>query len=168
FEGRVGGGGADLEGVNVTVAPLQGPKDATLPAPRLYREHYLQVTQPTPRSKAPPGWWPDALIPFAIPASERLPGPARFTGAPFAVQAGRNQPVYAEVRIPERTPPGEYRGQVIVTAHGQKPRRLSLRLTVWDITLPRTPACQSNFGSFGRAARQAGLPEGSPEARALI
>jgi len=168
FQVIVTAGAAALEGVNVTVATLKGPEGATLPAPRLYREHYLQVTQPTPRSKAPPGWWPDALIPFAIPASERLPGAPRFTGAPFTVQAGRNQPVYAELRIPEQARPGAYRGQVVVTARGQKPLRMPLRLTVWNLTLPRTPACQSNFGSFGRAARQAGLRADSPEARALI
>src|SRR5262249_34320482 len=68
----------------------------------------------------------------------------------------------------EKARPGEYRGQVIVTAQGQKPWRLSLLLTVWDFALPKSPACRSNFGSFGRVVRQAGLPEGSQQARALV
>ena len=31
----------------------------------LFREHYIHVFQPSPASKAPAGWYPDALIPIA-------------------------------------------------------------------------------------------------------
>src|SRR5437879_1286395 len=49
FQVIVTAGAESLHEVNVTIAPLQGPGGATLPAPRLYREHYIQVTHPTPR-----------------------------------------------------------------------------------------------------------------------
>src|SRR5262249_10361945 len=78
------------------------------------------------------------------------------------------QPVYAEIHVPEAARPGEYRGRVVVTAQGQKPRHLDLLVTVWDFALPQSPVCQSNFGSFSRVVRQAGLPDDSPEARVLI
>ncbi len=168
FQVVVTAGAQDLHGVNVTIPPLRGPGGATLPAPRLYREHYIQVKQPTPRSKEMPGWWPDALIPFDIPAEERLPGAPRFIAAPFDVAAGHNQPVYAELQTPQNAQPGEYRGQVIVTTQGVKLRRLAVSLTVWDFSLPLSPACRSNFGGFDRAVRNAGLSRSSPQARALI
>jgi hypothetical protein len=158
----------NLQEVNIAAAPLKGPRGAALPAPRLYREHYVQVTKPTYRAKEPPGWWPDALIPFDIPADERLPGKPRFAAAPFDVEAGRNQPIYAEVYVPEKARPGEYRGEVTVTARGQKPQRLAVSLTVWDFALPASPACQSNFGGFWRVAQHEGLRDASPEARALV
>lgn len=170
FQVVINGGSAGLKGVNVTASALRRPHGRSIPASclTLYREHYIEVTKPTPRSTEGTGWYPDALIPFTIPSDARLPGVPRFVGAPFDVEPGKNQPEWVDVYVPPNTAAGEYSGTVTVTAVGVAPARVPVRLTVWPFTLPATPTLRSNFGGFGERMGQAfGHPYGSPEFRAL-
>lgn len=170
FQIVVWGGEEGLKGVNVEVTELKG-KDGSAIERRhiaLYREHYVRVSAPSPRSKEGPGWYPDALIPFQAISEERPLSGARFTGAPFNVPAHRNQPVWVDVFVPRETPGGSFTGTVIVRAEQHDQVNIPLLLTVWDFSLPDAPSLRSHFGSFGRrVARRHHLRPDSAEFRAV-
>ena len=148
FQVVIHAGPDGLTGVSANAGDLRA-REGLIDASNLtfYREQYVHVTKSSPRSKEGEGWYPDALIPFAAPGMER--GKARYTGAPFDVEAGKNQPVWIDVYVPKDTPPGVYTSTVTITATNQKPVALTLQLTVWNITLPDTPSMRSNFGKLG-------------------
>jgi hypothetical protein len=131
----------------------------------LYREQYVEVTTPSPKSKEGASWYPDALIPLL----EAPPEKARFVGAPFEVPPGMNQPLWVDVYVPKDAAPGEYSGTLTVTAQEQAPAAatVAIRLTVWDFTLPETPTLRTSFGNASRAAAWYKLASDSAEARAL-
>jgi hypothetical protein len=166
FQVVVHAGEEGLQGVDVSVSELCGKEGGVIPSRwiTLYREHYVQVTQPSPRSKEGAGWYPDALIPFANPIDGKPVEGARFGGAPFDVPPHRNQPVWVDVFVPDTAAPGSYSGTVTVLARGQPTTELPVKLTVWDFTLPANPSLRSNFGSFGRRVAAAhGVAANTPE-----
>ena len=134
--------GQSLSNVNVVASNLVGPGGASAGPVRLYREHYVLVTQSTAGSPYPPGWWPDALIPFVNPDTGQPLG-GRFQAAPFTVSAGRNQPIWVEVQVSPTAPAGTYQGQLTVTADGYAAFAVPVTLTVWNFTLPNRPSLQS-------------------------
>jgi len=146
---RAGDGG--LKGVNVSITDLKGDGrviDRNNIA--LFREHFVEVRVSSPRAKEPPGFVPDALIPFPEAGAKPQPRPPRFASAPFGVAPGSNQPIWVEVRIPKDAAPGEYQGTLTVTADGEKPVDVPVSLTVWDFVLPDVPTLRTNFGGLGR------------------
>lgn len=151
FQVIVHAGSTPLVGVNASASDLRSSTGAVISASNLtlYREQYVHVTTPSPRSKEGEGWYPDALIPFASPAQTDETARRRFIGAPFAVSAGTNQPVWIDVYIPKDTAPGDYSGTITVIADNEAPASISVLLTVWNITLPDTPSMRSNFGKLG-------------------
>jgi hypothetical protein len=138
---------APLANVHVVASDLVGP--GVIPARNvtLYREHYIQVTTPSPGSPYPPGWWPDALIPFVHPETG-APLRGSIPAAPFNIAAGHNQPVWVEIYVPENTPPGFYRGTLAITANTAVPRQIDVTLTVWPFTLPKRTTLRSAFGDL--------------------
>ena len=121
-----------LGGVNVLASDLVG-SPATISSANisLFREHYLQVTEPSTSMYGNPssdgtGWYPDPLIPFDAPSG----------GAPFPVPAGQNQGVWVDVFIPGGTPSGTYSGSCTVSADGQPAVSINLEVQVWNFTLP--------------------------------
>ncbi len=161
---RAGAGG--LRGVTVTASDLSAGRGRTIPRRNLtlYREHYVEVGKPSPRSVEGTGWYPDALIPFASPETGAPLKGGRFVGAPFDVPAERNQPIWIEVHVPKGQTPGVYRGSLTVTAEGVKPVRVPVELTVWPFELPDTPSMRSDFGGLdSRVAEAFGMKAGSPE-----
>src|SRR2546423_10042707 len=150
FQIVVRAGGEGLKGVNVEASDLRGEDGHVIDRRHitLYREHYVEVTQPSPKSKEGAGWYPDALIPIVNPPDGRPLKNGRFVGAPFEVEPKANQPVWVDVFVPKDAVPGTYSGTVTVTAQGQKAVRLPVRLTVWNFTLPDAPSMRSNFGDF--------------------
>ena len=151
-----------LSNVNVVASDLVGPGLIDKRNLTLYREHYIQVTTPSPNSPYPAGWWPDALIPFVNPETGQPLG-GRFPAAPFPVPAGQNQPVWVEVFVPKGTPAGTYQGQLTVTADGATSTVVPLTLTVWNFTLPSRPSLRSTFGDISNLDRFHGVSEGTPE-----
>jgi hypothetical protein len=127
---------------------LKPARGKAIPASRitLYREHYMEVNKLSPKSKGELGWYPDALIPFVDPGTGKPPSPARFAAAPFDVPANANQPLWVDVLVPKDATPGEYRGEITITAEGATPARVPVRLTVWNFTLPDTPSMRTHFG----------------------
>ncbi len=169
FQVVVYAGSAGLKSVNVRLSKLAG-KNANIQSPNiaLYREHYLEVKKASLKSKEGPGPYPDALIPFVNPFDRQPIPTARFVGAPFDVRPNSNQPIWVEIYVPKQTLPGDYTGEVIVTAADQSPLKLGVTLTVWNFTLPDTPSMRSNFGGFGeRVSRAHHLPPGSAQRQEL-
>ncbi len=142
-----------LSGVNVTASDLSDGAGHTLTSANLtfFREAFIDyrgVTENEPGSRPVPknsptgdSRVPDPLIPFLDPYT-----PGRAVGAPFAVAAGRNQPVWLDVRIPAGTAAGTYAGRLTVSADGQAPATVPLTLTVWNLTLPDMNALTPYFG----------------------
>ncbi|MBI4603399.1 MAG: DUF4091 domain-containing protein [Planctomycetes bacterium] len=170
FQVVVRAGREGLVGVTVEAGDLRGEGGRTLPkgCVSLFREHFIQVVEPSPKSREGAGWYPDALIPFADPESGKPPAGGRFAAAPFNVAPGSLQPVWADVRVGRDAAPGAYTGTVKVAAQGREPVTVELRLTVRSFALPERPSMRSNFGGFGRRlARGHKAAEDGPELRAL-
>jgi hypothetical protein len=143
---RAGAGG--LKNVNAVASPLAAKARHTIPADRitLYREHYIEVTRLSPRSRGSTGWYPDALIPFLDPSTGKPPVHARFAAAPFDIAPGSNQPLWIDVFTPRDAAPGVYTGTITISADGIAPHKVPIELTVWDFTLPDTPSMRTHFG----------------------
>ncbi|MHB8781579.1 MAG: DUF4091 domain-containing protein, partial [Candidatus Geothermincolia bacterium] len=133
FQAMITAEGGALGGVNASLGALSGPGGALIPAAgvELFREHYLNVTEPSTsmygeQSTTGPGWYPDALIPFSAPDG----------GAPFSVSAGLNQGVWADIYVPGNTPAGVYHGTLTVSATAQATRYIPVDVSVWGFNLP--------------------------------
>ena len=144
---RAGSGG--LKNVNAVASPLVAQAGRTIPADRitLYRENYIEVRKPSPRSRGATGWYPDALIPFLDPSTGKPPIHARFGAAPFDVAADSNQPLWIDVFTPRDAAPGNYTGAITISADGIAPHKVPIELTVWDFALPETPSMRTHFGA---------------------
>lgn len=158
-------GETPLPEVTLSASDLEGPA-GTIPGSNitLFREYYLNVFAPSPRSTAPTGWYPDALIPFVDPETGQDIAGAQYDASPYTIEAGANQGYWADLFIPKATAAGEYRGSVTVTAQGVPVAVIPVSLTVWPFELPDTFAMQSNFGALGsRIAKKNNLDINSPE-----
>jgi hypothetical protein len=151
FQVVVRAGPDALKAVKVEVSDLRGEGGHVIGRRHiaLYREHFVEVKMPSPKSKEGAGWYPDALIPFVNPFTGAPLTGGRFAGAPFEVDSRKNQPVWVDVFVPKDAAAGDYTGTVTVTAKNQSPVTLPVRLTVWNFTLPDKPSLRSNFGGFG-------------------
>ncbi len=169
FQVVISGGSAGSQHVEVEVSDLGGDAGRISRTNiALYREHYLEVTKPSLKSKAGAGWYPDALIPFINPIDSKPVANARFVGAPFEVAPESNQLVWVDVFVPGLTRPGTYRGVVKITAQGQSPVELGLSVRVWNFRLPATPSMRSNFGGIdSRVAKAHRVPTSSAEFRKI-
>lgn len=152
FQIAVKAGDKALSKVTVVPAALSFPPEAAnakadYVAPKipvanmdLFVEHYLDVKVSSrgdgehlmPQCKA--GEWPTQMVPFS----------AKKFAAPFDVPAGRNQPVWVDIYVPENAVSGDYTGVFKVTADGQEIGAINVNLTVWKFTLPQ----ETHFISF--------------------
>lgn len=158
-----------LPAVSVRVTDLTGPA-GRIPAANftLYREYYLNVFEPSYRSTAPAGWYPDALIPFVDPATGKDLKGAKYDADPFDVAAGDNQGYWLDLYVPHGTAAGTYTAAATVTSRGRLLARVPITLTVWGFGLPDTIAMESSFGGLGgRLAKKNNLDPKSPELQAV-
>ncbi|MBN1419629.1 MAG: DUF4091 domain-containing protein [Planctomycetes bacterium] len=164
--------------VRVACSDLAGPDGARIPASeiRLYREAFVYVRRPSPRSSASPGLYPDALLPFRNPidGSEIAPadprrraGGALFIASPFTVWPGGNEVLWFDVSVPHDARPGSYEGKVSIRAAGAAAIDVPVRLRVRGFALPETPTLRSCFGGFDRIAKAHGVEPGSDAFRAI-
>lgn len=133
FQVVVRAGSAPLKEVEVKISPLRSKGGATLGDANidLFRQHYLKVTIPSQ-------WEADAPVPEAKVGEYPVQMvPLRGRDAGFEVPAGRNQPVWIDVYVPENQAAGDYLGEATITAEGKSIATLPVHLTVWDFTLPR-------------------------------
>jgi len=172
-----------LEGVTASISNLEDGKGNKIDHSQitLYRQQYVYVRNPSPYSTEPPGWWPDALVPFVSPidgrpvppmqlirdeaggkAAHQLTG-ARFTGSPFDVWPGKSQPLWIDVSIPREASPGNYTGQFTVTIPALGETRLPVKLTVWNFALPDGSPVATHFGSLDGIAEKHNVSRTSNE-----
>ena len=149
FQVVVSGGSSAVTSVDVEASDMAGPEGSTIPRESLalYREHYVQVTHPSPdpgRGNRPLGigWYPDALIPIGGP---RIASQGELKGVPFDVGANTNQPLWVDVHVPFDAHPGTYTGTLRVSTARQE-RRVPISLRVWDFAVPLKPTLKSSFG----------------------
>ncbi|PYV88956.1 MAG: hypothetical protein DMG05_14645 [Acidobacteria bacterium] len=172
-----------LEDITATVSDLEDGQGNKIDHSQmtLYRQQYIYVRDPSPYSTEPPGWWPDALIPFLNPADGRPVRPmqvtreelggkithklsgARFTASPFDVWPGKNQPLWIDVSIPKDAVPGYYTGKFTVKISNHEDVHLPVKVTVWNFTLPDGPPLATHFGSLDQIAAKHGVAPGSPD-----
>jgi hypothetical protein len=151
FQIVLGAGKSAISDAALKPSDLTGPPGEKIPGGNMtiYREHYIQVTSPSPdpgsgNRPLGRGWYPDALIPLSAPgnAASRSAGLA---GAPLDVAPETNQPFWVDIYVPRNAAPGDYRGTVEVTA-GTRQANIRVALQVWNFSLPLTPTLQSSFG----------------------
>lgn len=151
FQIVINGGAAGYRNVSVDLTtPFTGAQCGAIPV-RLYREHYITITNPSHHGDggAKAGVYPDALIPFVNPFTGAPIRGGQYPSAPFDVAAGQNQPVYAEVYVPDGTPAGVYSGVVTVSRDGGVTlAQVPMTLTVWGFSLPKKPTLRSSFHAY--------------------
>jgi hypothetical protein len=132
----------------------------------LFTEHYLHMIKRSPPlwffadSSAPPayytGWVPDCLIPFSA-----APGKG---GAPFTIDADRNQAVWVDILIPRNASAGTYSGNAKIITEGKVFRTIPVHLNVYNFTLPDSAHIKTMFGySPGSIASRHNVKRGSQE-----
>ncbi|HEY3319697.1 MAG TPA: DUF4091 domain-containing protein [Planctomycetota bacterium] len=95
----------------------------------LYEVAYVKVENPTDYL-GEPGEYPDPLPPLVTP---------------LKLKAGRNQPIYILVHVPDDAPAGDYKTKIkIKTDKGDGD--VPLTLHVWDFALPKETQLRSGFG----------------------
>jgi hypothetical protein len=153
FQIVIRAGSKGVEGGTLEASDLKGDGGRVIERRHvaLFREQYLMVSTPSPRSKEGPGIYPDALIPIQAEPGAKPPEKApRFIGSPFLIPPEFNQPFWVEVHVPKDAAAGDYAGSITVSMKGEKPVVIPVTLTVWDFTLPDTPSLRTNFGGLGR------------------
>ncbi len=139
-----------LSNVRVRVTAFQNEAGDTLPAPTLYREHYVYahavertyykrdtfVASNLPQGA---GWYADALIPFGVDTPE-----ARFRAEPFKVAGFQNQPIWVDVFVPSDARAGNYQSTYTVSSD-QGEVTGTMTLEVWDFVLPEKISLGSSF-----------------------
>ena len=116
-----------------TIRPgaLTGPDGALIPAQNVevLEVRYVNVVHPTDKSSVP-GLWPDPLPPLK---------------GPINLEPNKNQPFWVRVKIPRRAPAGIYTGKINLAAQNYK-ADVTLRVKVYDFTLPERMSCTTAFG----------------------
>ena len=75
-------------------------------------------------------FYPEIAVPLELVASFKIP-------------ARRSQAVWADLYIPKSAPAGVFRGEATISEKGGKTRRIPVRLTVRDFTLPDEPSAKT-------------------------
>lgn len=126
-----------VDDCRVEAGELVSEAGVHIPAPAIRVVDYVLVERPTDEVGAV-GWWPDPL-----PAHD----------APLDIGAGENQSFWVTVHAPAGTPPGDYRGEVTVTAGGEE-HTVPLVVHVWDFELPERTHLRSGFGLWSWLIRR--------------
>ncbi len=138
--------GEPLTITDISISELRGPREAKLAGAKLYREHYVPVTELSPLSQLAPGDYADALIPHRHPQSGQPLEGALYDALPFELAEAHHQPFWIELYVPRNAPAGDYHGEVTVTTGDGAQTSLPITLVVWNFTLPDVPALGSDFG----------------------
>jgi hypothetical protein len=143
-------GDARIDAVDVAMSDLLGPGGARIASDlaTVYVERYLQVRTPS-SVEGEAGEWPDALV----PAVDRYAGEKR-RAFPLALTPGRNQPLWIDLYVPPATPPGDYRGKVVMRVAGRARAEAPVALRVMPFALPSTSSFPTTFGFSGISALQ--------------
>lgn len=116
----------------VTVSDLAGPSGASIPSTafQIREVAYVQVVTPTDYSSMP-GWTADPLPLFS---------------PPLALAAGRQQPLWLTVRVPQGAKPGDYAGTVHLTFQSAAALDLPITVHVFGFALPKEHHLRTAYG----------------------
>ncbi len=140
FQLGIEGEAQGLKDVNVQSSDLVGPNGAKLSAAQLelFKIYYTEVNDKGSGATNGPtmgkGWYPDALVPWALGDSNTYGG---YDGPPFAVKPNEIQGVWIDLAIPYGTPAGQYAGTLTVSAAGANAATVKVSLKVRDFDIPR-------------------------------
>ncbi len=142
----------DLYNVDIEITDLFNEAGDRIGKENIEWNPVYYVPNPPERDFQIPGGWPDALLE---------------TGS-FNVKIGELQPVWITVYAPEGTPPGNYKGKIIVKPADAGVKSLRLEVRVWDFSLPARPFLKTAFGFWERdLSKYHAVEPGSPEFREL-
>jgi hypothetical protein len=133
-----------LTNVRTSAPDLLGPATIGRDRLTLYREYFV-TSSGSPNwhgSNQPlgPGVYPDGLVPFLDPP----PSGAAIVAVPFALAAGKDQPLWVDIAVPRDATPGIYYGVFDVTSD-QGDAKVAVVLHVRKFALPLKPALRSSF-----------------------
>jgi hypothetical protein len=148
-----------LTNVRVSASALTGEGHRVIAKSnlQLFREYYVHVFQGSPDaggSNRPlgPGWYADALIPFAAEDKKTSVHPATMQANPFDLAANTNQPIWIDVFVPRGSEAGAYLGTVTV-ASDQGAATVSVIFNVWNFELPLRPSLHTAFAIYNTAEK---------------
>jgi hypothetical protein len=133
-----------LTNVNVTTPAMSGIT-ATL-----FREYYLYISPGTTdwytnRNKPEEdGYFPDGLIPFVDPDTGLPLTGGELQAVPFDLGEGTNQPIWIDLQVPHAQASGLYTGVFTITSD-QGNASVTVRMHVWEFSIPLQPTLQSAF-----------------------
>jgi hypothetical protein len=139
--------GSDIHGVDVSASDLKGPREVISQENiTIYFQGFMNVTHPS-SVDGERGEWPDPLL----PRTDGYSGERR-NAFPFSLRRGRNQPLWIEVYVPPQTPPGNYRGDILISMNGESAASVPVVVQVWNFGLPSTSSLPTSFGLNGLTA----------------
>ena len=140
---------APLPDVHIDVAEWQtivpGFKAPTI---TLFREHYVKVDQPSYQLKSKLGMYPDALIPFIDPYTNKPITNAKYLADHATVQPKTSQGYWIDIVVGPEIPAGSYTTNLKVTSAGVTIAQTPVLLHVWDFTLPAKHSWKTWFRGF--------------------
>ena len=104
-----------ISGVDIEFSDFRTAEGASIARKyvTVYLEAFVNLKRPS-SIEGGDGLWPDPLI----PRMDRYAHEAR-NAFPFAVQRGRNQPLWVEIFVPAQTRPGDYAGSARISLGGR-------------------------------------------------
>lgn len=132
----------DIDAYTLAVSDLTGSVGTIeASAVEVLVQHYIQTTRPS-NSTYPPGWYPDAIIPY-----EKIVEYGENEVTIAANETIQNQGFWFNIVVPETAAAGDYAGTVTLTVDGTD-YEVPLKLHVFDFTLNRTMHAKTAFGMW--------------------
>jgi hypothetical protein len=130
----------------------------------LYREHYVKIDRPSKDLKSKPGMYPgmypDALIPFIDPYTGKEITSGKYLAKNQDVRPHKSQGYWVDVHVGSNVKAGIYTNEIEVLAGGQVIKRIPVKLTIWDFTLPKQRKFITRMYGFYNIAQYYGSPKG--------
>ncbi|MGA2323124.1 MAG: glycoside hydrolase domain-containing protein [Sedimentisphaerales bacterium] len=160
---------APLPDVHIDVAEWQaivpGFKAPTI---TLFREHYVKVDQPSYQLKSKQGMYPDALIPFIDPYTNKPITNAKYLADHATVQPKTSQGYWIDIAVGQEIPAGSYTTNLTITSAGATIAQIPVLLHVWDFTLPAKHSWTAWFCGLRDLNSVYGMTFGTPDYDTLI
>lgn len=126
-----------IKNIKLQASDFIGPNGTILPASqiKLYREGYAIADEVGYPSVNGAGLYPDPLYPLNKTLNLK----------PESVQG-----VWVNLTVPTDAKPGDYTGNIVITADGQKAQTVKVNLQVWNFTIPVKQSFKTAFSIWER------------------
>ena len=136
----------ELKDIKILVTDLEGDEGNFIKKEniKIFLENYVHIRKFT----TSPGWYPDALVPYKN----------------LDLISHTIQPIWISVFIPDHTNAGNYKGSIIIKPSNAEKITVTLKVTVWDFSLPKAPYLKTSFGiKLSYIAKRHKIPQQSKE-----